>query len=160
MLLQLFLRIIIYRTLTYNWNACYRSWEKWQCMADEPHEVGISLKCSTNLFCSTCNALWPQTDFFNIVHLSAIERHVNCTFLNCFYTYLQLEMAISVFILIFSHIFICVCFSSILGVVIWHARWAPFPHGEAFHWYGSKIISCSMYTFVFPQNIFSTSWIW
>ena len=74
-------------------------------MADEPHEVGISLKCSTNLFCGTCNALWPQYRFFNIVHLSAIARHVNCTFLNCFYTYLQLERAISVFILIFSHIF-------------------------------------------------------
>ena len=50
----------------------------------------------------------PNTDFFNIVHLSAIVRHVNCTILNCFYKYLQLEMAISVFILIFSHIF-CLC---------------------------------------------------
>ena len=77
-------------------------------MADEPNEVGISLKCSTNLFCSTCNALWPQYRFFNIVHLSPILRHVNCIFLNCFYTHLQLEMAVSVFILIFSHIF-CLC---------------------------------------------------
>ena len=50
----------------------------------------------------------PNTDFFNIVHLSAIARHVNCTFLHCFYTYLQLEMAISVFILIFAHVF-CLC---------------------------------------------------
>ena len=50
----------------------------------------------------------PNTDFFNIVHLSAIVRHVNCTFLHCFYTYLQLEMAISVCILIFAHIF-CLC---------------------------------------------------
>ena len=50
----------------------------------------------------------PIQIFFNIIHLSAIVRHVNCTFLNCFYTYLQLEMVISVFILIFSHIF-CLC---------------------------------------------------
>ena len=74
-------------------------------MADEPHEEGISLECSTNIFCSTCNALCPQYRFFNIVHLSAIVRHVKCTFLHCFYTYLQLEMAISVFILISLHIF-------------------------------------------------------
>ena len=50
----------------------------------------------------------PNTDFFNIIHLSAIVRHVNCTFLHCFSTYLQLEMAISVCILIFAHIF-CLC---------------------------------------------------
>ena len=49
-----------------------------------------------------------NTDFFNIVHLSAIVRHVNCTFLHCFSTYLQLEIAISVCILIFAHIF-CLC---------------------------------------------------
>ena len=77
-------------------------------MADEPQEVGISLKCSTNLFAVHVMLYGPSTDFFNIIHLSAIARHVNCTFLNCFYTYLQLEMAISVFILILSHIF-CLC---------------------------------------------------
>ena len=96
----------------------------------------------------------PNTDFFNIVHLPAIVRHMNYTFLHCFSTYLQLEMAISVCMLILAHIFVCVCFSSIMGVVIWHARWAPFCHGEAFHWYGSKILFCSMYTSVCPKNIF------
>ena len=50
----------------------------------------------------------PNTDFFNIIHLSAIVRHVNYTFLHCFSTYLQLEMVISVCILIFVHIF-CLC---------------------------------------------------
>ena len=50
----------------------------------------------------------PNTDFFNIVHLSAIVRHVNYTFLHCFSTYLQLEVAISVCILIFANIF-CLC---------------------------------------------------
>ena len=50
--------------------------------------------------------------------------------------------------------FVCVCFSSIMGVVIWHARWAPFCHGEAFHWYGSKILFCSMYNSVCSKNIF------
>ena len=64
----------------------------------------------------------PNTDLFNIVHLSAIPRHVNYTFFYCFYTHLQLGMALSVFILIFSHIFVCVCFSSIVDEVIWHAR--------------------------------------
>ena len=95
-------------TLTYNCNVWYTSRVKSQCMADEPHEVGISLKCSKNLFFGTCNALWPQYRFFNIVHLSAIVRHVNYTFLHCFSTYLQLEMAISACILIFAHIF-CLC---------------------------------------------------
>ena len=47
----------------------------------------------------------PNTDFFNIVHLSAIVRHVKCTFRDCFYTHLQLERAISVFILISLHTF-------------------------------------------------------
>ena len=49
----------------------------------------------------------PNTDFLTF-HLSTIVRHVKCTFLDCFYTHLQLEMAISVFILVFSHIF-CLC---------------------------------------------------
>ena len=47
----------------------------------------------------------PNTDFFNIVHLSAIVRHVKCTLLDCFYTHLQLERAISLFILISLHNF-------------------------------------------------------
>ena len=96
----------------------------------------------------------PNTDFFNIVHLSAIVRHVKCTFLDCFYIHLQLERAISVFILISLHIFVCKCFSKIVGEVIWHGRWAPFHHGEEFHWYGPKIIYCSMYTSVSPPKHF------
>ena len=36
----------------------------------------------------------------------------------------------------------------------WHGRWGFFPHGEAFHWYGPKIIFCSMYTLVSPQKHF------
>ena len=47
----------------------------------------------------------PNTDFFNTGHLSAIVRHVKCTFLDCFYTHLQLERAISVLIFISLHIF-------------------------------------------------------
>ena len=35
----------------------------------------------------------PNTDFINIVHLSAIVRYMKCTFLDCFYTHLQLGRA-------------------------------------------------------------------
>ena len=75
----------------------------------------------------------PNTDFFNIVHLSAIVRHVKCTFLDSFYTHLQLERALSVLIFISLHIFVCTCFLQIVGEVLWHGRRGPFPHGEAFH---------------------------
>ena len=47
----------------------------------------------------------PNTDFFNTVHLSANVRHVKCTFLDCFYTHLQFESAISVLIFISLHTF-------------------------------------------------------
>ena len=70
-------------------------------MAEEPHEEGIP-----QIFFAVHVMLFvPNTDFFNIVHLSAIVSHVKCTFLDCFYTHLQLEKAISVFILMFLHIF-------------------------------------------------------
>ena len=55
--------------------------------------------------CSICNAIYPPCRFFNMIHLLAIVRHVKCTFLDCFYSHLQLEMAISVFIFISSHLF-------------------------------------------------------
>ena len=58
-------------------------------MADEPHEEGISLKCSANIFAVYVMLYGPSTDFFNIVHLSAIVRHVKCTFPDCFYTHLS-----------------------------------------------------------------------
>ena len=47
----------------------------------------------------------PYTYFFNMIHLWAIVNHVKCTFLDCFYTHLQLERAISVLIFISSHLF-------------------------------------------------------
>ena len=46
-----------------------------------------------------------HSDFFNIIHLWAIVQHVKCTFLYYFYTHLQLEMALSVFIFLSSHLF-------------------------------------------------------
>ena len=155
MLLQLFLRIIFSNTLTYDWNAWYRSWVKSQCMADEPHAVGISLKCSKNLFCGTCNDVWPKYRFFSTlficqqlwgmwtVHLYIASIHI-C---NLRWLYLSAYWYLHIF-------FVCLCFSSIVGVVIWHARWDLFCQGEAFHWYGSKIIFCSMFTSVSPKNIF------
>ena len=59
-------------------------------------------------------------------------RHVKCTFLDCFYTHLQLERAISVLIFISLHISVCKCFLQIVGKVLWHGRWGPFPHGRHF----------------------------
>ena len=47
----------------------------------------------------------PHTDFFNMIHFLAIVQHVKCTFLDCFYTHLQLERAISVLIFISSYLF-------------------------------------------------------
>ena len=127
-----FSELLFINTLTYNWNAWYRSWVKWQCMADEPHEVRISLKCSTNLFCGTCNALWPQYRFFSASFIcQQLWGMWTIHFLIVFIHICNLRGLISVFLLIFSHIFVCVSFSSKVGVVIWRARWAPFPHGEA-----------------------------
>ena len=54
----------------------------------------------------------------------------------------------------FHIFFVCICFLQIVGEVIWHGRWCPFPHWEVFHWYGPKIIFCSMYTSVSPQKHF------
>ena len=55
----------------------------------------------------------------------------------------------------YLHIFfVCICFLQIVGEVIWHGRWCPLPHREVFHWYGPKIIFCSMYTSVSPQKHF------
>ena len=48
---------------------------------------------------------FPHSDFFNRIHLLAIVRHVKCTFLDCFYTHLQLERAISVLIFLSSNLF-------------------------------------------------------
>ena len=102
----------------------------------------------------------PNTDFFNIIHLSAIVRHVNCTFLHCFSTYLQLEMAIPVCILIFAHIF-CLCMFLInCGCSDMACQMSSLlPWGGISLIWGSEIIFCSMYTSVCPQNMFSTSWI-
>ena len=91
-------------------------------MADVPHEEGISLKYSTNIFVVHVVLYVPNTFFFNIVNLSAIVWYVKCTFLDCFYTHVQLERAISVFILISLHIFCLQMFLKDSGEVIWHRR--------------------------------------
>ena len=97
----------------------------------------------------------PTTDFFNIVHLSAIVRHVNCTFLNCFYTYLQLEMAISVCILIFAHIF-CLCMFLInSGYSDMACQMSSLPPWGSISLIWFKNPFFSMYTSVSPKTIFS-----
>ena len=96
----------------------------------------------------------PNTDFFNIVHLSAIVRHVKCTFLDRFYTHLQLERAISVFILISLHIF-CLQMSlkySGWSDMAWQMSSLPPWVGISLIW--SKNHFCSMYTSVSPQKHF------
>ena len=69
------------------------------------------------------------------------------------YTSTTWEGHICLHIYIFTY-FLSACFLQIVGEVIWHGRWASFPCGEEFHWYGPKIIFCSMYTSVSPKKNF------
>ena len=86
-----------------------------------------------------CQQLWGMWT----VHFYIVFIHI-C---NLRWLYLSAYWYLHIF-------FVCVCFSSIMGVVIWHARWAPFCHGEAFHWYGSKIIFAVCIPLYPPKNIF------
>ena len=50
-----------------------------------------------------------------------------------------------------------------MGTVTWHGEYVFFLYGEEFYSCGANIILCSTYTSVYPQNIFSTSfmlWAW
>ena len=85
-----------------------------------------------------------------VSNCEACEMHISWLFL---YTSTTWEGYICLDIHIFTY-FLSACFLQIVGEVIWHGRWGPFPHGEAFHWYGPKIIFCSMYTSVPPQKHF------
>ena len=96
----------------------------------------------------------PNTDFFNIVNLSAIVRHGNYTFIHCFSTYLQLEMTISVWILIFAHIFHPCMFLINHGcsdMACQMSSLLPW-RGISLIWF--KNLFCSMYTSVCLKNIF------
>ena len=94
----------------------------------------------------------PNTDFFNRVRLSAIVRHVKCTFLDCFYTHLQLKSAISVLIYISLHIFCLHMFLTDSGwsYMAWQMMSLPPLGGISLIW--SKNHFCSMYTSVSPQK--------
>ena len=76
-------------------------------MADESPAEGISLKYPKNIFVVHVILYAPKQIFFNILNLSAIAIHVKYIFPYCFYTHLQLERLISLFILIFFYIFLC-----------------------------------------------------
>ena len=96
----------------------------------------------------------PNTYFFNIVHLSAIVRHVKCTFLYCFYTHLQLVRAICVLIFISTY-FLSAHVSDRTWVKCYGmADEVPSPMGRHFIDMVQKIIFCSMYTSVSPQKHF------
>ena len=96
----------------------------------------------------------PHTDFFNRIHLWAIVKHVKCTFLDCFYTHLQLERAISVLIFLSSHL-------SGLHMFLTYSGWCNMawqmmslsPLG-GISLICSKNYFCSMYTSVSPQKHF------
>ena len=94
----------------------------------------------------------PNTDFFNIVHLSAIVRHVKCTLLDCFYTHWQFESAISVLIFISLHIFCLHMFLTDSGwsYMAWQMMSLPPLGGISLIW--SKNHFCSMYTSVSPPK--------
>ena len=112
------------------------------------------------VFCSICNALYPHTDFFNMIHLWAIVRHVKCTFLDCFYTYLQLKRAISVLIFISSHLFCVHMFRTDSGWsnMAWQMMSLSPLGGISLIW--SKNHFCSMYTSVSPQKHFFNIMNW
>ena len=102
----------------------------------------------------------PHTDFFNMIHLWTIVQHVKCTFLDCFYTHLQLQRAISDLILISSHLL------SAYVSYTWWVQWygmaddVPCPIGRYFIDRVQKSFFTVCILLYFPKNIFSTSWIW
>ena len=120
-----------------------------------PTRKVFQLKCSTNIFCSTFNALCPQYRFFNIVYLSAIVRHVKCTFLDCFYTHLQLVRAISVFILISLHIFCLHMFliNSGWSDMAWQMRFLPPWGGISLIWSKNHFLQY-VYFCISPKTFF------
>ena len=95
-----------------------------------------------------------NTDFFQhdsfVSNCEACEMYISWLFL---YTSATWEGYICLDIHIFTYFF-CICFLQVVGEVIWHGRWCPLPHWEVFHWYGPKIIFCSMHTSYLPKNIF------
>ena len=124
-------------------------------MVDEPHEEGISLKCSTNIFAVYVMLYVPNTDFFNIVHLSAIVRHVKYTFPDYFYTHLQLERAISVLIFISLHIFCLHMFLTASGwsAMPWQMRSLPPWGGISLIWSKNHFLQY-VYFCISPKTFF------
>ena len=81
-------------------------------------------------------------------------QRVKCPFLDCFYTHLQLERAISVLIFISSHLYglhMCLTDSGCSNMV-WQMMFLVPLGGISLIW--SKIIFCSMYNSVSPQKHF------
>ena len=144
---------MIYHTVTYYCNPWQRSCVQWYGMADEPHEEGISLKCSTNMFCSICNALCPQYRFFQ--HSSFVSNCEACEMYISWWLFLYISATWEGYIGPDIHIctyFVCICFLQIVGEVIQHGRWCPFPHWEAFHWYSPKSFLQYVYFCISPKT--------
>ena len=113
---------------------------QWHGMANEPMRKAFHWNAPHICFVVYVILHVPNTDFFNIVHLSVIVRHVKCNFLIVFIHICNLR---GLYLSWYSYLyifFVCICFLQIVGEVIWHGRWCPFPHWEAFYWYGPKII--------------------
>ena len=64
----------------------------------------------------------PKNIFFNIMNLVGIASHITCTFLSDYSINFHVYMLISVYILIFLHIFVWECLVYIVDVEIWHDR--------------------------------------
>ena len=82
-------------------------------------------------------------------------QHVKCTFLDCFYTHLQLERAISVLIFILSYLFwlhMCLTDGGCSDMAWQMISPVPLVEGISLIW--SKIIFYSMYTSVSLQKYF------
>ena len=57
------------------------------------------------IFCSMYTSVSPQKHFFNIMNLVGIASHITSTFLSDYSINFHVYMLISVYILIFLHIF-------------------------------------------------------
>ena len=100
----------------------YRLWVKCYGMADElPSPIGRDfIDMVQNHFLQYAYfCISPKNHFFNIMNFVGIASHIKCTFLSDYSIHFHVYMLISVYILIFLHIFCLGMFE------IWHDRSTP-----------------------------------
>ena len=138
----------------------HRSWVKWHGMAEEPREEGISLRCSTNIFCSICKARCLQYRFFQhssfVSNCKVCEMYISWLFL---YTSATWEgyicLHIDIFIYFCLHMFLI---DSGWSDMAWQMSSLP-PLGRYFIDMVQKSFFAVCILVYSPKNIVSTSLI-